>query len=142
MQSLKIFKNIRSFSRYNISLFNHSKYLFGGVESSLKVLPENLETLPSPGKVLVLSLKTCPYCELAKEFLEEREVEFEYIVADKLGITQEQKNQLQKFTGAKTFPRIFIGQTSIGGFNDMIRLHDKGELKNIFSKENIEFNEE
>lgn len=142
MQRLKIFKNITSLSQYNVSLFNYSKQLFSGVESSLKTLPQDMQTLPSSGKVLMLSLKTCPYCELAKEFLEEREVPFEYIVADKLGITQEQKNQLQQITGAKTFPRIFIGKISIGGFNDMIRLHDKGELNNLFSKENIEFKDE
>jgi len=60
---------------------------------------------------------------------------------DKFGATDGYREQLRKITGAKTFPRIFVGKSSVGGFTDMIRLYDKGELRNLFEKENIGFHD-
>jgi len=36
--------------------------------------------------------------------------------------------KLVELTGQRTVPQIFIGEESIGGYSDMMKLHTKGEL--------------
>ncbi len=38
------------------------------------------------------------------------------------------EEMLEKSGGKRTVPQIFIGETSIGGFDDLAALHQKGEL--------------
>ncbi len=123
----------------SIQTYFGPKRFFAGHLSDLKSLPPQLSTLITPGKVLVFTKEYCPYCENAKEFLDEKGVIYEIIRADKLGITNEQKEQFMALTGGKTFPRIFVGQQSIGGFSELMKLHDKGQLDQIFEKESVEF---
>jgi len=142
MQGFNLLKSIARLPRTSFGGFNLVQRSFAAVDSPLTALPADISTLITPKKVLVFSKKSCPYCEATKDFFDERDVDYEVIMTDKLGITNEHKDQLFKLTGGKTFPRIFIGQTSVGGFTDMIRLSDKGTLKDVFAKEEIEYNAE
>jgi len=136
------FKSILQLTKPSFGGFNFIQRSFAGVESDLTALPADISTIVTPKKVLVLSKKNCPYCEATKDFFDERDIDYEVVMTDKLGITNQHKDQLFKLTGGKTFPRIFIGNTSVGGFTDLLRMSDKGTLKELFAKEEIDFGNE
>jgi glutaredoxin 3 len=110
------------------------------MESPIKSLPSDLSTLLSPGKVFIFTKTNCPFCDLTKEYLAEMNIPYEYVVCDTLGITDEHKEQLFKLTGAKTYPRIFVGTKSVGGFDDLRKSDDNGSLHKLLAAENIKAN--
>ena len=68
----------------------------------------------------------CPYCVQAKNLLQRRGVErIEEIRVDEF--PQERMTMMQ-LTGRRTVPQIFIGQTHVGGCDDLVALDGKGEL--------------
>jgi Glutaredoxin and related proteins len=107
------------------------------MESTIDKLPPDLTTLLTPGKLIIFAIRSCPYCERAKKLLKNKGVAYEYILCDKLGITRDQRNQFLEMTGAKTYPRIFIGSKSIGGYNELKELNSKGLLDKMLREENI-----
>jgi GrxC family glutaredoxin len=71
----------------------------------------------------------CPYCESAKRLLKSKGLPFEEIlVAEDDDATWE---RLEKETGYKTMPQIFIGDKFIGGYSDLTQLDSKGELDRL-----------
>lgn len=65
-------------------------------------------------KVTVYTMKYCPYCESAKRLLKEKNIPFEEkMVAEDDDATWD---RLEKETGYKTMPQIFIDGKFIGGF--------------------------
>ena len=67
----------------------------------------------------------CPYCGWAKQLLKSKNVEFKLInVNDSPEIRQE----MEQRAGQTSVPQIFIGDTHVGGYDDMAALDDKGEL--------------
>lgn len=69
--------------------------------------------------------ETCPYCIKAKNFLTEQKKTFKVI--DLTHLPNELK-ALKERTQWQTVPQIFINGKFIGGYTDMIALHEKGEL--------------
>jgi len=110
-----------------------------GRELDIKQLPDDLTTLLHPGKVFIFTKTNCPFCDLAKEYLQEKDVQYEYVVCDTLGITDQHKEQLFQLTGAKSYPRIFVGKNSVGGFDDLRAKDDKGILEKLFDKEGVHY---
>jgi len=69
---------------------------------------------------------TCPYCIRAKQILKANGVEqLEEIRTD---LNPEQRTQMMEITGRRTVPQIFIGQTHVGGCDDLVALEAKGGL--------------
>ncbi len=67
----------------------------------------------------------CPYCIRARMLLKKKGVEYEDIRVDKdPEMHQEMVQRSQRFT----VPQIFIGETHVGGFDDMNALDRAGEL--------------
>ena len=70
---------------------------------------------------------TCPYCVRAKSLLQRRGVgSIEEIRVD---LHPEQREAMVRLTGRRTVPQIFIGETHVGGCDDLIDLDMSGELK-------------
>ena len=68
----------------------------------------------------------CPYCARARRFLQKKGVAFEEIHVDRRDSTA--RDQLIGLTGRYTVPQILIGDTAIGGWDDMKALDDTGRL--------------
>lgn len=69
---------------------------------------------------------TCPYCIRAKQILKANGVEqLEEIRTD---LNPEQRTQMMEITGRRTVPQIFIGQTHVGGCDDLVALEAQGGL--------------
>ena len=75
--------------------------------------------------VIVYATDYCPYCRQAERFLTEKQVPFQAI-----DVTHDDamRAKLVEMSGQRTVPQIFIGGTSIGGYSDMVALHQKGQL--------------
>lgn len=68
----------------------------------------------------------CPYCVRAVSLLKQKGVAFEEIDA---GFDMAKKKEMiEKAGGARTFPQIFIGDTHIGGCDEMLALERAGKL--------------
>ncbi len=73
----------------------------------------------------------CPYCTRALKLLKTKNVDLNHIDA---GMNAEKKAEMvQRSGGARTFPQIFIGDTHIGGCDDMMALERSGKLDAMLS---------
>lgn len=68
----------------------------------------------------------CPYCQDAKALLKERGVA---VIADlRVDLDPSLKATMIALTGRRTVPQIFIGETHVGGCDDLFALDARGEL--------------
>lgn len=77
-------------------------------------------------QVKMYTTAVCPYCVRAKQVLKSKGVtDIEEIRID----TQpEAREHMMKITGRRTVPQIFIGETHVGGCDDLMALDAKGGL--------------
>lgn len=84
-------------------------------------------------KVVIFSKQQCPYCIKAKELLKSKDVPFEEIRIDEDPAQREV--MLERAQGRKTVPQIFIGDTHVGGSDDLYALEESGELNALLGIE-------
>jgi glutaredoxin 3 len=77
-------------------------------------------------KVLMYTTLVCPYCQRAKQLLKARGVD----AIEEVRIDQDpaQLQAMMQRTGRRTVPQIFIGDTHVGGCDDLIALDQRGGL--------------
>jgi glutaredoxin 3 len=68
----------------------------------------------------------CPYCIAAKELLHRKGVAF--IELDVAGDRALRARMVERAGGRMTVPQIFIGETHVGGCDDLYALDDAGGL--------------
>jgi glutaredoxin 3 len=68
----------------------------------------------------------CPYCVRAKSLLGKKGVPFEEI--DVLSDDAARQEMLSKSNGMRTVPQIFVGDTHVGGFDELYALDKAGGL--------------
>ncbi len=77
-------------------------------------------------KVRMYSTQVCPYCQMAERLLRSKGVtEFEKILIDKDPV---QREEMIEKTGRRTVPQIYIGDTHVGGYDDLAALDRAGGL--------------
>ena len=67
-----------------------------------------------------------PYCVLAKQILTAKGVD--QIEEVRVDTAPELREHMMQITGRRTVPQIFIGETHVGGCDDLIALDAKGGL--------------
>lgn len=77
-------------------------------------------------RVVLFSKDTCKYCTLAKEFLSEKGVPFsvETLEPTSPNYKEERQTLIERSEGHTTFPWVFVGDTFIGGYSDLVRAYD------------------
>ncbi len=76
--------------------------------------------------VVMYSTQVCPYCQMAERLLKSRGVEhIEKILIDR---EPEKRQEMMERTGRRTVPQIYIGETHVGGFDDLSALDRVGGL--------------
>lgn len=75
--------------------------------------------------VRVYSTLFCPYCVMAKRLLEGKGVRFQEIRVDE---DQARREEMMRISGRRTVPQIFVGDTHVGGFDDLSALDRAGKL--------------
>jgi len=68
----------------------------------------------------------CPYCVRAKQLLKSRGVE--HIEEVRVDLDPAERERMMSITGRRTVPQIFIGDTHVGGCDDLMALDGRGGL--------------
>ncbi|MDQ3268683.1 MAG: glutaredoxin 3 [Pseudomonadota bacterium] len=74
----------------------------------------------------------CPYCVAAKNFLQSKGQSWTEVRIDQ---DPEERERMVARAKRTSVPQIFIGETHIGGYDDMIALHRKGGLEPLLAGE-------
>ena len=82
-------------------------------------------------QVKMYSTASCPYCIRAKQILLSKGVQaIEEIRVDQDGA---QRVRMTEITGRRTVPQIFIGDTHVGGCDDLVELDSRGALATLLA---------
>lgn len=80
----------------------------------------------------IYSKDYCPYCVKAKSLLKRKSIDFiEINISNSEALQQEMIN---KAGGRRTVPQIFIGDTHVGGCDDLYALENTGKLSELLAK--------
>ncbi|MFY7864959.1 glutaredoxin 3 [Roseateles sp.] len=77
--------------------------------------------------VKMYTTQVCPYCVRAKALLKQRGVE--HIEEVRIDLDPAEREAMMTLTGRRTVPQIFIGQTHVGGCDDLMALDQRGGLQ-------------
>ncbi len=81
--------------------------------------------------VTIYTKMYCPYCDAAKELLRKKSVAFDEVSVD--GDRVAQQAMAARANGRSTVPQIFIGETHVGGCDDLYGLEQAGRLDALLS---------
>lgn len=76
--------------------------------------------------VKMYTTMVCPFCVRAKMLLKQRGVE--QIEEIRVDLNPAERQVMMDKTGRRTVPQIFIGDTHVGGCDDLIALDQRGGL--------------
>lgn len=76
--------------------------------------------------VTIYTRQFCGFCSRAKTLLDQKGVAYEE--KDATASPQLRQEMIQRAKGASTFPQIFVGETHVGGCDDLFALDRAGKL--------------
>jgi glutaredoxin 3 len=76
--------------------------------------------------VTMYTTAVCPYCIRAKQILKARGVDT--INEIRIDAQPQERMKMMEITGRRTVPQIFIGDTHVGGCDDLMALDSEGGL--------------
>jgi glutaredoxin 3 len=82
--------------------------------------------------VIVYSTPICPYCSNAKQLLTSKGVEYQEIGMHDMS-REERMELMQKTNNYRTVPQIFVGDTFVGGFDELNKLNQAGKLDEMLN---------
>ena len=75
------------------------------------------------------STGVCPYCQMAERLLRSKGVA--EIAKIRIDLEPERRAEMMEKTGRRTVPQIYIGETHVGGFDDLAALDKAGKLEEL-----------
>jgi len=80
-------------------------------------------------RITMYSTGVCPFCQMAERLLRSKGV----AVIDKIRVDLEPERRVEMMekTGRRTVPQIYIGETHIGGYDDLAALERGGKLDEL-----------
>lgn len=83
-------------------------------------------------KVMMYCTAVCPYCVMAERLLQKRGVG----LIEKIRVDLEplRLQEMMERTSRRTVPQIYIGDTHVGGYDDLSALDDAGNLLPLLGK--------
>lgn len=75
--------------------------------------------------VIMYTTAVCPFCTMADRLLTAKGVTVEKIRVDQ---EPERRVEMMQRTGRRTVPQIYIGETHVGGYDDLYALERAGKL--------------
>jgi glutaredoxin 3 len=76
--------------------------------------------------VKIYTTAVCPYCIQAKRLLQQRGVT--ELAEIRIDLLPDERQKMMEITGRRTVPQIFIGDTHVGGCDDLMALDAAGGL--------------
>ena len=83
-------------------------------------------------EVTIYTGHRCAYCSAAKRMLDSKNVTY-----NEININEDpaKAEEMVERTNRQTVPQIFIGETHVGGFDDMAELNSEGKLDELLNGE-------
>ena len=81
--------------------------------------------------IMMYSTGTCPFCERAEALLKARGVV--HIEKVRIDLEPARRDEMTTRTGRRTVPQIFVGETHVGGFDDLSALDRAGKLAQLLA---------
>jgi glutaredoxin 3 len=81
--------------------------------------------------VTIYTTMFCPYCSRAKALLASKGVDFREI---DVGMDAAKRREMEQRSGRHTVPQIFIGESHVGGCDDLYALNAKGALDPLLER--------
>ena len=78
--------------------------------------------------VLMYSTGVCPYCVMAERLLVSKGVTIEKVRVD---LEPARRAEMMERTGRRTVPQIYVGETHVGGYDDLAALDQAGKLDEL-----------
>lgn len=82
----------------------------------------------SAPKVLMYATSWCPYCARARQLLQRKGIAFQEIDVDQF---PQARAEMTARSGRHTVPQIFVGETHVGGCDDLYALDARGGLDKL-----------
>ncbi|MEO0731113.1 MAG: glutaredoxin 3, partial [Pseudomonadota bacterium] len=80
--------------------------------------------------VTIYTTLLCPYCHRAKRLLKQKGVGYDEINVSR---STDRAVMIERANGAHTVPQIFIGETHVGGCDELYALEQAGKLDDLLS---------
>lgn len=77
-------------------------------------------------EVKMYSSGFCPYCLMAERLLTQKGVA--EITKIRVDLEPAKRAEMMQLTGKRTVPQIYIGETYVGGYDDLAALDHEGKL--------------
>ncbi len=82
-------------------------------------------------RIVMYATGWCPYCQRAEALLRAKGVaEIEKILVD---VEPQRREEMIAKTGRRTVPQIYIGETHVGGCDDLYALDKAGKLEPLLA---------
>lgn len=85
-------------------------------------------------EVLIYTGPRCGYCRRAKLLLDGKAVDYREI---EIGGNPELRQQMIETCGRHTVPQVWVGETHVGGCDDLFALEYSGELDGLLAESGI-----
>ena len=93
-----------------------------------RLFPET--ALSDAPAITIYTTAICPYCVAAKNFLKSKGRDWTEVRID---TDPAEREKMVAKTRRTSVPQIFIGETHVGGYDDMMALHRAGKLEPLLS---------
>lgn len=81
-------------------------------------------------EILIYTSATCSYCVAAANFLKSKGKQWREVRID---LDPAEREKMVALTKRTSVPQIFVGDTHVGGFDDMMALHREGKLEPLMA---------
>ena len=86
----------------------------------------------TPAPITIYSTAICPYCVAAKNFLKSKGLTWTEVRID---TDPAEREKMVAKTRRTSVPQIFVGDTHVGGYDDLMALHRAGKLEPLLAGE-------
>jgi glutaredoxin 3 len=83
-------------------------------------------------KVMMYSTGVCPYCQMAERLLTSKGVAV--IEKVRIDLAPDRRAEMMEKTGRRTVPQIYVGDTHVGGYDDLAALDRAGKLDELLQR--------
>jgi glutaredoxin 3 len=80
---------------------------------------------------MMYATAVCPYCIRAEQLLRSKGVQD--IDKVRIDLEPQRRSEMMERTGRRTVPQIYIGETHVGGCDDLVALNAAGKLDSLLA---------
>jgi glutaredoxin 3 len=83
-------------------------------------------------KIVIYGTEHCSYCTAARMLLKKKNLHYEDILVSH---DPELLGEMQRRSGRRSVPQVFVGDISVGGFDELYALEQSGDLDRVLAEQ-------